>query len=66
MESSTGTIIPESYISTFAPIAKRRVVLAGYRLAYMIESVYGDGYKYNNLDIIEDLDPDQTFAEPDS
>ena len=34
-------------------------MLAGYRLAFMIESVYGNGYKDKDLDIIEDLNPDQ-------
>ena len=50
-------MVPQSYINEFAPKAKRRVVLAGKRLAYMIEQVYGDGYKDEDIDIIEKIDP---------
>ena len=34
-------ILPDAYISKYAPIAKERAALAGYRLAYLIETIFG-------------------------
>ena len=38
-------VVPDSYISKFAPIAKKRVVLAANRLAYAIEELFGSSKK---------------------
>ena len=41
LTSSSTTVVPDEYIAHFEPIAKRRVVLAAHRMAYMIEIVFG-------------------------
>ena len=33
--------IPDAYKEKFTPIVKRRLALSGYRLAYMIEELFG-------------------------
>ena len=38
-------MVPDEYISHFEPIAKRRVILAAHRLAYMIETVFDREWK---------------------
>ena len=38
-------VIADSYIKMYEPIAKRRVVLAAYRLAYMIEELFGSSFQ---------------------
>ena len=42
LTSSKDFVLPDSYIKKYAPIAKRRASLAGHRLAFFIESVFGD------------------------
>lgn len=37
--------MPDSYISKFAPIAKKRVVLAANRLVFVIEQIFGSSKK---------------------
>ena len=36
-----GDVLPDSYVSKFSEIAKKRAALAGYRLAYIIELIFG-------------------------
>ena len=36
-----GDALPDSYVSKFSEIAKKRAALAGYRLAYIIEMIFG-------------------------
>lgn len=38
-------VVPDAYIAKFAPIAKKRVVLAAYRLVYAIEEIFGESKK---------------------
>jgi len=33
--------VPEDYINTEKPVAERQLVLGGYRLAYLIETLFG-------------------------
>ena len=35
-----GEYIPDWYVDTFLPVAEQRVVLAGYRLAYVMQYIY--------------------------
>ena len=41
--------MPDEYIAHFEPIAKRRVVLAAYRLAFMIETVFDKEWKEEEI-----------------
>jgi hypothetical protein len=36
-----GEKLPDSYLNTTNPLAEKQIVLAGYRLAYIIESLFG-------------------------
>ena len=47
--------MPDEYISHFEPIAKRRVVLAAYRLAFMIETVFDKEWKEEVIE--QETDP---------
>jgi len=37
LKEGKDQVVPENYISKYAPIAKERVVIAAFRLAYAIE-----------------------------
>lgn len=38
-------VLPDEYIAKYGPIAKERATLAGHRLAYLIEKIFGNGAK---------------------
>lgn len=42
LTEGSDQVVPESYISKFSPIAKRRVVLAAHRLVYAIELIFSN------------------------
>ena len=44
-----GDVLPDSYVSKFSEIAKKRAALAGYRLAYIIEQIFGSKKSFKFL-----------------
>jgi len=42
LHEGKDSVVPQSYIDQYNPIAKKRVALAAYRIAYMIEQLYGE------------------------
>ena len=49
IESSENNPLPQKYLDKFTPIAKERVVLAGYRLAYIIIDIFKPNQKLTIL-----------------
>lgn len=41
LKEGTDQVLPDTYLSKYEPIAKKRASLAGHRLAYVIEQIFG-------------------------
>lgn len=49
---SENTVVSTSYINRVKPLAERQIVLGGYRLAYLIQQLFGVSAEEESIDII--------------
>ena len=42
IEPGDDQLLPQAYLNKYLPVMKERIVLAGFRLAYMIQTIFGN------------------------